>query len=54
MLIMTPAKDDAGTRQSRNANRSKRVERNIFMEILQFLLEGDRAAGGVVPELEAS
>jgi hypothetical protein len=53
MLINTPAKEDAGTRQSRSANRKNRVERNTFMEVLQFVLEGNPAAGGVAPEPNA-
>jgi hypothetical protein len=37
MLINTPANDDAGTRLMTNASRSKRAERNSFIEILQVL-----------------
>ena len=48
MLINTPANEDAGTRQIRNASSNTRVERNSFMGILQTLSWGVLAAGGVL------
>jgi hypothetical protein len=54
MLMNTPAKEDAGTRQSRAARKKRRAERNSFIEILQTLSISERSGlRGQIPEEKA-